>query len=75
MDKFRRRSQKVIIDYIRGEWWVMYDDGEVQVFDTPGHALAGVQHDAKRGNEDITVTTIEWRNAPDGFVPPTKGEK
>lgn len=68
------RRQKVVIDQLYpGEWWVMHHTGDIEVYLDPEKALRAVQKQAKRGNKDITVTTIEWRNVPDGFVPP-KGD-
>ena len=69
-----RRSQKVVIEWSDGNGWsVMFDDGAVRFFATPEDALRKVQRAAARGNKGITVTTIEWRNTPEGFVPP-KGQ-
>ena len=69
------RRQKAVVEYHdvdRGgpEWWVMLPDGSVEVVDHASAALAAIQRAARRGNRGVTVTTIEWRDAPDGFVPP-----
>lgn len=69
------RKQKVIVEFHSGDWLVMFNDGRIQPFGTPAAALHAVQADAKRGNRTITVTHIEWRNTPDGFVPPTPKEE
>lgn len=65
------RRQLVIIEHHKGDWLVMLHDGTVYVRESPATALALVQRFAARGNRDATVTTIEWRNTPAGFVPPT----
>jgi hypothetical protein len=67
------RSQRVVVEYINGEWWLMLNDGSIEVFGTPEQALRRVQRAAAKGNKGATVTRIEWRNAPDGFTPP-KGQ-
>lgn len=75
--KFDTRRQRVVIEYQDHgnsvEWWAMFDDGSIRVFLTPEAALKAVQKDANRGNKGITVTNIEWRHTPAGFVPP-KGQ-
>lgn len=67
------RHQKVVVECHDGDWWVMLDDGSVQVVGTPLAALKLVQRAAKRGNADATITHIEWRDTPAGFTPPTTG--
>lgn len=68
--KFNTRKQKVVIDQLYpGEWW-MFDNGSVAVYGSPDAAFKDVQKQSARGNKEVTVTTIEWRNVPDGFVPP-----
>lgn len=67
------RRQKVIVEYDETsgpEWRAMFDNGSVEIFDTASAALKEIQKKAKRGNKSITITAIEWRNVPDGFVPP-----
>jgi hypothetical protein len=64
------RKQVVVVEYHDGDCWVMLNDGSVQVVGTPDAALSLVQKMAKRGNRSATITTVEWRNMPDGFVPP-----
>lgn len=49
---------------------VMFNDGRVEFFHTALSAFRTVQSRAKRGNKDVTLTRIEWRNVPAGFVPP-----
>lgn len=70
------RRQRVVIEYreVAGgpEWWVMQDDGRIEVFDTSAAALASVRRRASRGNKGVTVTAIEWRDTPAGFTPPAK---
>jgi len=68
------RRQKVVVEYrFDGgpEWWVMFNDGAVEVFDDSGHAMKAIRRAAARRNVSLTLTMIEWRNAPTGFVPPT----
>lgn len=72
------RRQKAVIEYHDHggpEWWVMLPDGSVHVVDTAFAALLEVQRAAKKGNRGITITTIEWRDVPNGFVPPTGGAR
>ena len=64
------RRQRVVIEYHAGDWLIMLDAGDVYVRDTPEAALAFVRRAAARGNRDATVTRIEWRNTPAGFVAP-----
>jgi hypothetical protein len=69
------RKQRVVIERKQQnnehpEWWVMFNDGTVQVFDTAEYALKAVQKAASRRNTTVTVTTIEWRDCPDGWKPP-----
>lgn len=64
------RKQKVIIEYIDGDWYTMFDDGTIQIFGSAQQAYRDVMKLAKRGNKDATITKIEWRNTPAGFVPP-----
>jgi hypothetical protein len=73
--KFNVASEKVIIEFNHGEWWVMLDNGAISTHLTPLAALKEVQKAAKRALKDVTVTRIEWRNAPEGFVPPTGQER
>lgn len=72
------RKQKAVVEYrdVGGpEWWVMLPNGSVQVCDTASAALKEVQKAAKRGNRGITITTIEWRDTPEGFAPPKGDER
>ena len=64
------RRQAVVIEYHDGDWLVLFDSGTVQAFGSPAAALTAVQRAARRGNHTATVTTVEWRNVPVGFVPP-----
>lgn len=68
------RNQRVIVEYHvtreGSEWFVAFDDGQVRSFDTADQAAKSIRFAAKKGNRRATVTTIEWRNVPDGFKPP-----
>lgn len=67
------RSQKVVIerkDFY--EWWVMFDSGAVEVFNTAEQAIKAVKKIAAKGNKSITITSIEWRDVPEGWKPPTE---
>ncbi len=68
------RKQKVVIEFNDGVYLTLFDNGDVRAFATPEAALKAVQRASNRGNKDITVTAIEWRGVPEGFVPP-KGAK
>lgn len=70
--KPRVRSQRVVVEYNGGDWMVMFNDGHVEVFGDAQAAATAIQRAAARRNDGITVTRIQWRNAPEGFVPPTK---
>lgn len=67
------RKQKVVVEYrdeTGPEWWVMFDDGQVESFDTASAALRAIRKAASRRNTTVTVTTVEWRNVPNGWKPP-----
>jgi hypothetical protein len=67
------RRQKVVVEYDDAhgpEWHVMLADGTIEFFDTASAAMKAIRRDGKRGNETVTITTIEWRNVPEGFMPP-----
>lgn len=62
------RKQNVVVEYHDGpEWWVLWPDGTINVFDTDTAALGEIKRRAKRGNRSVTVTTISWRNVPETF--------
>lgn len=69
------RKQMAVVEYhfVMGgpEWHVMLPDGEVKVVDRADVAFKLVQKAAKRGNKGVTLTTVEWRNVPEGFKPPS----
>lgn len=71
----KRRRQTVVIEHheVAGgpEWWVLHHTGEIEVLDTASAALKAVRARAGRGNPGLTITTIEWRDTPEGFKPPT----
>jgi hypothetical protein len=67
------RRQKVIAEYTGADWLVLFHSGRIAGFQTAAQALTAIQRIANRGNRTLTVTTIEWRNAPAGFTPPTTG--
>lgn len=73
MAKQTRRSQNVVIELNHDEWWIMHNDGSVEVKVTAEEALGTVQRAAHRRNPGVTVTKIEWRGVPDGWQPPTVG--
>lgn len=69
------RRQRVVIERHQQsnehpEWWVMFNSGAIEVFDTADAALKAVNRRSLRGNKTITITRIEWRNVPDGWTPP-----
>ena len=70
MSKFKVKSERVIVEFNRGDWLVMFPYGRIAAFETPDDALRAIQRDAKQRLGDITVTTIEWRNTPPGFEAP-----
>ena len=53
-----------------GEYLVMLDDGSIKVAQSPRAALNHVKRDAERGNKNVTTTRVQWRNVPEGSVPP-----
>jgi len=63
-----RRRQKVIVEYHgEQEFWVLFDDGAVEIVDTPAKVLRAVSKAAERGNPGVTITSVEWRDVPEGF--------
>lgn len=65
------RKQRVTIEYTDGDgYMVLFANGDVSTFGTPELAIKAIQKRAGRGNKGVTMTTIEWRNTPEGFVPP-----
>jgi len=48
----------------------MLDDGSIKVAQSPRAALNHVKRDAERGNKNVTTTRVQWRNVPEGSVPP-----
>lgn len=74
----RARRSRVIVEFNSGDWLVLFEDGTIRAFETPAAVLAAVQALDKRrvnarGSSGVSITTIEWRNMPDGFVPPKSG--
>lgn len=67
----KARTQTVIVEYRHGDWWTLFHDGTIQVFGAATDAAKAIARASRRGNRAITVTKIEWRDTPDGFVPPT----
>lgn len=68
----KTRQQVAVVEYKSGcEWWAMLPSGRVEVLGTAEDALRAVLREANRGNRGVTYTRIEWRDCPDGFVPPT----
>lgn len=71
-----RRSQTVTVEYREpGEWLVLHANGQVEAWDTASHALRSIERAAQRGNTTVTITTIEWRNVPEGWKPPSQGSR
>jgi len=64
------RRQKAIVEFRDPGWRVMHTDGQIEEWDTASAALKAIQKRAMRRNPGVTVTVIEWRDVPLGFVPP-----
>ena len=64
------RNQKAIIEFTDDGLMVMHHDGYVEFAKDAVDAFRKVQAAAKRGNKSVTITTIEWRNTPEGFEAP-----
>ncbi len=64
------RRQSVVVEYSEDGWLVLFNDGGVQIFGTAKAAINQISNASRRGNVTATITTIEWRNVPDGFQPP-----
>lgn len=69
---------KVIVDYVTdaygdSDWWAMDEKGYIRTFERPEQVVSWVarrdKESARRGRS--TMTTIEWRHTPEGFVPPS----
>ena len=67
-----RRNQVTVVEYHAdvSEWWVMLPDGSIEVRGTPEAVMKRIRAEAARGNRGITITRIEWRDTPAGFIPP-----
>lgn len=65
------RPNKVIVEFHDGECLAMWPDGQVYAL-TPEEIVVRVQRRDRVRAEKLgfSVTTIEWRNVPAGFVPP-----
>ena len=68
----RARQQAAVVEFHEDqrEWWVMLPNGRVTVCDDSGAALREIKRAARSGNRGVTITTVEWRGVPAGFVPP-----
>ena len=64
------RNQKAVIEFTEDGIMVMHHDGFVEFAKDALDAFRKVQSTAKHGNKCVTITTIEWRNAPEGFEAP-----
>ena len=64
--------RKVVVECGRGEFVVMWHDGSVSVCMSARTVIAGVGDRDRRDSRgaSVTVTELEWRNTPPGFVPP-----
>lgn len=71
---------KAVIEWDGLGWLICHTNGDVESARTAAQALRRVERRAKRVVEvtrtaDVLVTTVEWRNAPEGFVPPEGGRR
>jgi SHS2 domain-containing protein len=65
------RVQRVVVEPNGNEeLLVMFASGDILAFDSPEAVLAEVTKRSRRGNKTVTFTRVEWRNMPEGFVPP-----
>ena len=65
-----RKQRAVIERHDAHEWWVLHHDGRVEAWDTAEYALRSVRKESRRRNTTVTITTVEWRNVPEGWTPP-----
>lgn len=66
----RRIRQRIIAEWDGLGWLVMLEDGTVKYRKTPETVMSLVKSLAHAAEGDIIITVLEWRNTPDGFVPP-----
>ena len=67
------KFQKVIAEWdSSGYWRVMTPDGVVREFETADKALRFIERRDRYsvGHDEIRITSIEYRNVPEGFVLP-----
>lgn len=65
------RQHTAVVEYDGGAWIAVHVNGDVRGYSTARQALRAIAARAKRGNVTVTITSIQWRNVPAGFVPPT----
>jgi hypothetical protein len=64
---------KWVVEFLDPGWMVMSPDGDLQEWDTAGHALSHVRREERkrvRGTHALSVATVEWRNVREGWEPP-----
>lgn len=64
------RNQKAVVEFQDPGWLVMHEDGQIEEWDTADWAMKAILKRARKRNPGITITNVEWRNVPVGFVPP-----
>lgn len=63
--KVRTRRQKVIAEQqADGSYFLMTEDGDIDMAVDRSAALTIIKARARRRNPGITLTTIEWRERP-----------
>lgn len=65
-------QQTAVVEHDGGAWMVLHANGDVRGYATALAAFRAVAARAHRANVAVTLTRVEWRNVPDGFVPPQK---
>jgi hypothetical protein len=74
MNDFDTVRERLIIEYDEGDdvWLTLWPDGTITADKSPARAIARIRATARKTSRshDIVLSTIEWRNVPDGFVPP-----
>lgn len=69
-------KETAVIEYDNGTWMVMDGNGNIGVFRTAEAAFKYVTDRPKKlvskKRADGVITSIEWRNVPEGFKPPSQ---